>query len=552
MGIVGAAVIALRGLRRVALAPGLTAAFALTLVAVPLLAAYPLGTSVVDKGQGRTQPAFVDAEAQINPRVGTLQITPQADGGIRAAVVRGTGAVLNQQSTLENTDQTPTANQRELAALAGNLASRSGLNSAQGLADFGIRFVVLQVEPGAENGVLTSASPAAAATAIRTETALDGNAALAPVGDTNFGRLWQHEATSEDPAASQIPANAGGLYGLLVTLAALVVIGVTVLLSIPTGAGREAVRQANREAIRRAARENAKQAKPKRRIGRTRVVTSDAPVSAAAPVTATAVSAEPAGSPAGAPSTVAPTTASRAESRAATGAVKSATKSDAIATKSATKTDASAAKVAATAAKIAARDETAAGKVAAKTNASRAKAEAVAAKRAAKDEATAAKAAAKRDAIAARASSKADAAAAKTAAKTVRKEERPSAAHAAASNDRVSEAVSPAGAATADAAQKTQPEPAAAERAQRRAEPVTPNTDRWAPPAHEAANTEEPVLPAGPRRSTFESPADRLERKRQEAFAPPQPPHVADEDATNPEAGSDTPATKPEATDNDQ
>jgi len=555
MGIVGAAIIALRGMRRVALAPGLTAAFALTLVAVPLLAAYPLGTSVVEKGQGRTQPAFVDAEAQINPRVGTLQVTPQADGGIRAAVVRGTGAVLNQQSTLENTDQTPTANQRELAALAGNLASRSGLDSAQGLADFGIRFVVLQVEPGAENGVVAAASPAAAATAIRTETALDGNAALAPVGETSFGRLWQHEATSEDPGASQIPANAGGLYGLLVTLAALVVIGVTVLLSIPTGAGREAVRQANREAIRRAARENAKRAKPKRRIGRTRVVTSDVPVSAAAPVTVTAVAAEPTDSPSGAPSAGASPRVSRAESKAAANAAKTAMKSDAIATRSATRTDASAAKVAATAAKIAAQDETAAGKAATKTNASRAKADAAAAKQAAKTaakaakvEAKEAKTASKRNALAARAGAKADAAAARGTAR----EEPTSTAPAAASNDRASEAVSTAGAATTDAAQNTPPEPAAAEEAPRKVESVTPNTDRWAPPAREAASPEEPALPAGPRRSTFESPADRLERKRQQAFAPPQRPQIADEDATNPEAGSDTPPTKPEATDNAQ
>ncbi|MBB5642125.1 glycosyltransferase family 2 protein [Cryobacterium roopkundense] len=297
LGIVGAVVIALRALRRVALAPGITAALALSIVALPLVIAVPLGTTLVAKGTDRTQPAFIDAEAQINSRVGTLQITPQADGGIRATVVRGTGAVLNQQATLESTDSSLNQEQHDLATLAGNLASRSGFDAAAGLADFGIRFVVLQTEAEPENGVPTPSGPEADATAIRTETALDGNAALAPVGDTSFGRLWQHEATPEERASAAIPSNAGGLYGLLWTIAAIVVIGVTVLLSIPTGAGREAVRQANRDAIRRAAREQAKQTKPKKRAGRVKKWTGRKPsrADAAGSATSSAAAAAAAG-----------------------------------------------------------------------------------------------------------------------------------------------------------------------------------------------------------------------------------------------------------------
>ena len=98
----------------------------------------------------------------------------------------------------------------------------------------------------------------AAATALRTETALDGNAALAPVGDTEFGRLWQFGET-DAAASTPIPASAGGAYGLVTLLIALTVVGSAVLLSLPIGAGREAVRQANRDAIRRAARADAKQ-----------------------------------------------------------------------------------------------------------------------------------------------------------------------------------------------------------------------------------------------------------------------------------------------------
>ncbi|MDH6235967.1 glycosyltransferase [Cryobacterium sp. CG_9.6] len=408
MGLVGAAVIALRALRRVAFAPGITAVIALTIVAVPLLAAYPLQTSLVNKGLDRTQPAFIDAEAQINPRVGTLQITPQVDGGIRAVVMRGSGAVLNQQSTLESTDQVPTQEQRELATLAGNLASRSGLDAAQGLADFGIRFVVLQAAGG---------SPEAEATAIRTATALDGNAALAPVGDTSFGRLWQHDVSAAERASAEIPPNAGGLYGLLATLAAVVVIGITVLLSIPTGAGREAVRQANRDAVRRAARENARLAKAKPRRRRSKTV-ADAAVPAAVTPGVPGTPLEPAVS-----------LVSRRElsaaSKADASAAKTAAKTDASASKAATKTEATAAKAAskdeATASKAASKTEATAAKAATKTDSSSAKAatksDASAAKAASKDEALAAKAATKTEATAAKAATKSDASAAKAASK---------------------------------------------------------------------------------------------------------------------------------------
>jgi hypothetical protein len=140
-----------------------------------------------------------------------------------------------------------------LAELAGNLASRSGRDASADLAELGIRFIVLQP---------AGSSIDAADTALRTETALDGNSALAPVGDTEFGRLWQFGET-DTAASTPIPARAGGVFGFVTLLIAFAVVGSAVLLSLPIGAGREAVRQANRDAIRRAARADAKQ-KPKR------------------------------------------------------------------------------------------------------------------------------------------------------------------------------------------------------------------------------------------------------------------------------------------------
>jgi GT2 family glycosyltransferase len=256
LGVVGAVVFTARGLHRVAVAPLVASALALAVVSLPLAAALPLGTAVVQEGLGRTQPAFVTAEALVEQRVGTLQIVPQPDGGILATVVRGEGARLDAQSTLASTATGTTAEQAELATLAGNLASQSGLDASADLARFGIRFVLLR--PAAQTptawGADGSVTPAAAATVSRTSTSLNGTAALIPVGDTAFGQLWRSDAPTDAATNGPIPADAGGLFGTITAIIAIVVIGATVLLSIPTGAGREAVRQAHRDAIRRASR----------------------------------------------------------------------------------------------------------------------------------------------------------------------------------------------------------------------------------------------------------------------------------------------------------
>jgi hypothetical protein len=263
LGIVGAVVIALRSLKAYAIGPALIAGFALLIAAAPLATSVPLGTSAVAKGTDRTLPAFVSAEAQADPRVGTLELEPQPDGGIRATVVRGSDLTLNDQSTLYSTDTDLTGAEEKLAVLAGNLASRSGLDASEGLDQFGIRFVLLRPSTATESEVPADEADQPVAgieeedTERRTATALDGNAALTPVGDTAFGRLWRHDPGTDATGFGAIPANAGGTVGLFALLATVIVFGATVLLSIPTGAGSEAVRQANREAIRRVAKANA-------------------------------------------------------------------------------------------------------------------------------------------------------------------------------------------------------------------------------------------------------------------------------------------------------
>ena len=87
MGLVGASIFALRALGRFAVAPAVVVALLVLILAAPLAAALPLGTSVVAKGIGRTQPAFVAAEADIDPQVGTLELSAQTNGGILGALV---------------------------------------------------------------------------------------------------------------------------------------------------------------------------------------------------------------------------------------------------------------------------------------------------------------------------------------------------------------------------------------------------------------------------------------------------------------------------------
>ncbi len=236
-GLIGAAVIGLNAMRRGSTAPVLVTGLALVTAVLPLAASLALGAAApqpaaVHSGDARMLPAFVTAEAQTDPRVGTLVLIPQAGGTVLAQLQRGAGTRLDDQSTLFSTDQTLSADERALAELAGNLSSRSGFDAQPSLDALGIRFVLLA--PGADGSVARD-------TARRTASALDGNAVLVQVGQTDFGTLWRSHATGSTDAAA-IPPDAGGWFGHTVLWVQLAVFGFVLLLSIPTGAGRDAPR----------------------------------------------------------------------------------------------------------------------------------------------------------------------------------------------------------------------------------------------------------------------------------------------------------------------
>lgn len=243
LGLLLAAVIALRSLRRLrSLAITLVAAGSVAAV-LPLAVGLATGTGSVGVAGQRALPAFVVAEAETDPRVTTLRLTPQPGGGLRAELERGAGTTLDDQSSYWQTAIELSDADERLAVVAGNLASRSGFDASEAVHEFGVRFVLLSA----------SDDPATAAVADRAQLALDGNAALVPVGDTQFGKLWRF--VEADAAATAVPEHAGGATAALITTVQLIVLGAALLLSIPTGAVAEPIERRPRR--RRSAKEAA-------------------------------------------------------------------------------------------------------------------------------------------------------------------------------------------------------------------------------------------------------------------------------------------------------
>lgn len=245
LGMTGAAVLALSALGRAAVYPAWVALVAIGVVAAPTAIMTHNGTAAVAESDGRTMPAVVTAKASTQPRTGTLRLTPQPSGGIAAEIVRGTGQTLDDQSTLSTTERSLTAQQRELATLAGNLASRSGYDATAELKRLGVDFVLLAPPATALEGSGTTTGTGDATTT-RATVALDANPVLASVGTTATGRLWAFDrGTADVPAAARIPADAGGIWRVLVLLLQGIVIGVTLLMAIPTSRSADRVAELN-------------------------------------------------------------------------------------------------------------------------------------------------------------------------------------------------------------------------------------------------------------------------------------------------------------------
>ncbi|MEO8529381.1 MAG: hypothetical protein ABI435_09890, partial [Pseudolysinimonas sp.] len=227
-GLLGAAVVGMNALGRAAAVVGLVVLAGAAVVIAPVVSGIVTGGGQVIAGDGRTLPAIVAAEAVADPGLGTLVLRAQADGSLAASVERGSGDRLDDFSTLALTRPAASAEQSAIAELAGNLASRGGYHPAPLLDQFGLEFVVLAPQVGTD--------AATAAIRDRVSEALDAQAALEPVGETERGSLWRYSA-HQPAVASSGPSSLA--VGILAGQAAVFVF--TLLLALPTDRRRRRV-----------------------------------------------------------------------------------------------------------------------------------------------------------------------------------------------------------------------------------------------------------------------------------------------------------------------
>ncbi|HWH97374.1 MAG TPA: glycosyltransferase [Pseudolysinimonas sp.] len=225
-GLIAVVVVAMAALGRLAVGVGVAVVVSAALAVAPSLVTLASGAGLVVAGDGRTLPAIVAAEAVGDPDLGTLVLRPLDDGSLAASIDRGAGSTLGETSTFAATRPTPSDEQRDLAELAGNLASRGGFDPAPVLDRFGIEFIVLTPAAGGGGEPVRE----------RAAEALDAQSALHAVGDTGRGSLWRypdHVPTSLSEGSSPV--------GALALAAQAAVVGFAVLLALPTGRRRRLV-----------------------------------------------------------------------------------------------------------------------------------------------------------------------------------------------------------------------------------------------------------------------------------------------------------------------
>ncbi len=222
-GLIAAVVVAMAALGRLAVGVGAAVLLSASLAVAPSLITLASGAGLVVATDGRTLPAIVAAEAVGDPSLGTLVLRPLDDGSLAASVDRGAGTTLDETSTFATTRPTADDAQREVAELAGNLASRGGFDPAPVLDRLGIEFIVLTPGPGGGSDLVRE----------RAAEALDAQPALDAVGDTGRGSLWRYP--DHEPVAA---SEGSSPFGALVLAAQAAVVGFTLLLALPTGRRR--------------------------------------------------------------------------------------------------------------------------------------------------------------------------------------------------------------------------------------------------------------------------------------------------------------------------
>ena len=226
-------------LRRFSIYPAVAGLVALVILALPMAIGMVRATVVVAPSNGQTLPAYVVARAHTDPQLGTLILTAQPSGGLAATLERNLGATLDNSSTAVSTATRMNSGANDLAVLVANLASLSGNDSREALADLGIGSVLLAP---AQATAGTTPTVAATEMSARAMVALDANPSLESVGKTDFGLLWRFASPDTNKSAELTPSSATEPWRALILGGQLLVLLLTLLLAIPTGVPQADIR----------------------------------------------------------------------------------------------------------------------------------------------------------------------------------------------------------------------------------------------------------------------------------------------------------------------
>lgn len=206
----------------------------IAVLSVPALTASVRGVTLLTNGPESTLPAYVAAEGRDDPDVGTLVLTPQNAGGMATELVWGGSETLGGQATIVSTRTAATPADKTLANLSADLVTASSGDAVAGVAEQGIGFVLLA--PAAE-----PESDTARSLRLSSQTALDQRDGLDAVGNTPKGALWRVTV----PIADRAEASVGDLAGWI-AFGQLAIIGIALLLALPTAAARRAAQRTPR------------------------------------------------------------------------------------------------------------------------------------------------------------------------------------------------------------------------------------------------------------------------------------------------------------------
>ncbi len=232
-GFVAAAALALEALPKRAWTRSIATAVAIAALAVfalPQLTSVHRGDAIVARGDASTLPALVAASAGSNDDVGTLILSPNADGGFTVDVAWGASETLDAQATMSSTAQAFVGD--DLSQLVGDLLSTAESDVVANLGQKAIGFVLLA--PDAPNATTQARDARLAAAA-----ALDQRVGLLRAGETDKGGLWPLEAGAGPRPELTAAQQTRSVLHTGVLLAALVA---AVLLSVPTAASRRLAR----------------------------------------------------------------------------------------------------------------------------------------------------------------------------------------------------------------------------------------------------------------------------------------------------------------------